>query len=382
MRYLFKDVPEACDNTLWIAERADVSIDFGDALLPNFPLPEGFTDDSSYLAHITWQGARERWGDDIPEATRARIQYELDTISTMGFSSYFLIVWDLIKHARDGGIRVGPGTRLGRRVRRCLRAQDHRSRPDPLRPAVRALPEPEPHLDARHRHGLRLPLPGRDDPLRGRALRPRPRRPDHHVRHDQGPQRGARRGPRPRVPVQRRRPHRQGHAAARHGPRHAAQVLLRAAPQVRRRLQGGVRAAGDVRHRHRRQEGRRRRQGPRGPEALRRHPRRRRRHHQGAAHRVPARAAQAGVRPAARALTRRHAVRDARRRGARPAEDGLPRPAQPRRHQRHRGHAARRRRRRTSTSTPSPSTTPRRSSCCSAARASACSSSRVGPCAA
>jgi DNA polymerase-3 subunit alpha len=109
MRYLFRDYPEACDNTLWIAERADVTIEFGDALLPNFELPEGFTDDTSYLAHVTWQGVRERWGDEVPESTKHRIQYELDTISTMGFSSYFLIVWDLIKHARDSGIRVGPG---------------------------------------------------------------------------------------------------------------------------------------------------------------------------------------------------------------------------------------------------------------------------------
>ena len=71
MRYLFREVPEACDNTLWIAERADVTIEFGDALLPNFPLPEGFTDDTGYLAHVTWQGVRERWGDDVPEADQA-----------------------------------------------------------------------------------------------------------------------------------------------------------------------------------------------------------------------------------------------------------------------------------------------------------------------
>ena len=227
-------------------------------------------------------------------------------------------------------------------MRGRLCAADHRPRSDPLRPAVRALPQPESHLDARHRHGLRLPLPGRDDPLRRRALRPRPRRPDHHVRHDQGPQRGARRGARARLPVQRRRPHRQGDAAARDGPRHTAQVLLRGAPEVRRRVQGGHRAARHVRRRSRRQEGRRRRQGVGEPEAVRRHPRRRRRHHQGAAHRVPAGAAQAGARPAPGAGASRHAVRDARRRGARSAEDGLPRPAQPRRDHRHGRDAARR----------------------------------------
>ena len=109
MRHLFREVPEACDNTLWIAERANVEISFGAPQLPNFPLPEGFTDDAGYLAHVTWEGARRRWGDTMPETARQRVQYELDTIAAMGFSSYFLIVWDLIRHAREGGIRVGPG---------------------------------------------------------------------------------------------------------------------------------------------------------------------------------------------------------------------------------------------------------------------------------
>ncbi|MGH9269924.1 MAG: PHP domain-containing protein, partial [Ilumatobacteraceae bacterium] len=109
MRHLFREVPEACDNTLWIAERANVDIDFGATQLPEFPLPDGFADDAAYLAHLTWEGVRQRWGDDAPEANRKRVQYELDVIATMGFSSYFLIVWDLIRHAREAGIRVGPG---------------------------------------------------------------------------------------------------------------------------------------------------------------------------------------------------------------------------------------------------------------------------------
>jgi DNA polymerase-3 subunit alpha len=123
MRYLFRELPEACDNTLWIAERADVEIEFGHALLPTFPLPEGFSSDTEYLAHITWEGARERWGDTMPESTKQRIQYELDTIAAMGFSSYFLIVWDLIRHARESGIRVGPGrgSAAGCAVAYCLR---------------------------------------------------------------------------------------------------------------------------------------------------------------------------------------------------------------------------------------------------------------------
>ncbi len=109
MRYLFSDVPEACDNTLWVAERADVEIEFGKPQLPNFPLPEGFTDAAAYLEHLTFEGARRRWGNDLPDAVVERLAFELKVIGDMGFSSYFLITWDLIKHARDTGIRVGPG---------------------------------------------------------------------------------------------------------------------------------------------------------------------------------------------------------------------------------------------------------------------------------
>jgi len=109
MRYLFRDVPEACDNTLWIAERANVDIEFGKPQLPDFPIPEGFADDAGYLDHLTWEGARRRWGDDLSPPVVERLAYELQVIKNMGFASYFLIVWDLIKHAKDAGIRVGPG---------------------------------------------------------------------------------------------------------------------------------------------------------------------------------------------------------------------------------------------------------------------------------
>ena len=109
MRHLFAEVPEACDNTLWIAERANVEIAFGKPQLPSFPLPEGVDDDGAYLRHLTFEGAKERWGDPLPEQVVERLAYELQVIESMGFSSYFLIVWDLIRHARESGIRVGPG---------------------------------------------------------------------------------------------------------------------------------------------------------------------------------------------------------------------------------------------------------------------------------
>ncbi len=126
MRYLFREVPAACDNTLWIAERANVDIEFGNAQLPEFPIPEGFADDAAYLAHLAWEGAAMRWGATLSTDAVERLAYELKVIADMGFSSYFLIVWDLIKHARDRDIRVGPGrgSAAGCAVAYCLRITD------------------------------------------------------------------------------------------------------------------------------------------------------------------------------------------------------------------------------------------------------------------
>ncbi len=122
MRDLFAELPEACDNSLWIAERCDVQIEFGKPLLPDFPLPEGFADDAAYLRHLTFEGAKARWGDPLPETVVERLAFELETIGNMGFSSYFLITWDLIRHAKSNGIRVGPGrgSAAGCAVAYCL----------------------------------------------------------------------------------------------------------------------------------------------------------------------------------------------------------------------------------------------------------------------
>ena len=109
MRELFAEVPSACDNTLWIAERSNLDIAFGESELPNFPIPEPFLDDADYLRHLTFEGATRRWGDPLPDGVVDRLTYELKVIGDMGFSSYFLIVWDLIRHARLHDIRVGPG---------------------------------------------------------------------------------------------------------------------------------------------------------------------------------------------------------------------------------------------------------------------------------
>ena len=109
MRHLWRELPEVCDNTLWIAERANVEIELGTYHLPVFPIPDRFATDTEYLEHLAWEGARMRWGENLPAEVVERVSYELGVVAQMGFSSYFLIVWDLIKHAKDSGIRVGPG---------------------------------------------------------------------------------------------------------------------------------------------------------------------------------------------------------------------------------------------------------------------------------
>ncbi len=131
MRSLFSGVEVACDNTLWIAERANVEIEFDKPELPEFPLPEGFVGQGDYLRHLTLVGARERYGNELPGEVVERIEYELGVIEHMGFSAYFLVVWDLIRYAREKGIRVGPGrgSAAGCCVAYCLRIVDL----DPIR---------------------------------------------------------------------------------------------------------------------------------------------------------------------------------------------------------------------------------------------------------
>ncbi|MGQ0616351.1 MAG: DNA polymerase III subunit alpha [Acidimicrobiia bacterium] len=159
MRWLFRELPEACDNTLRIAERASVTIEFGNPQLPDFPLPEGFASASDYLRHLTFEGAYQRWGATLPDTVVERLAYELAVIDDMGFSSYFLIVWDLIRHARDGDIRVGPGrgSAAGCAVAYCLRITDV----DPIRydllferflnPSRISMPDIDMDFDSRYR---------------------------------------------------------------------------------------------------------------------------------------------------------------------------------------------------------------------------------------
>ncbi|HEY5684450.1 MAG TPA: DNA polymerase III subunit alpha [Acidimicrobiia bacterium] len=160
MRALFPEerFPGACDNTLWIAERADVELEFGNILLPEFPVPPGETE-ATYLERLVYEGARARYGDPLGEQAEERIRHELKVIGEMGFPAYFLIVWDLIRFARENNIRTGPGrgSAAGSIVAYCLRITDL----DPIRygmiferflnPGRKQMPDIDMDFDERYR---------------------------------------------------------------------------------------------------------------------------------------------------------------------------------------------------------------------------------------
>ncbi len=159
MRQVFSDLIPACDNTLWIAERADVEIEFGKPLLPDFPIPDEYENADEYLQALTLEGAKARWGNPLSEEVADRLAFELKVISDMGFSSYFLITWDLIRYARERGIRVGPGrgSAAGCAVAYSLRITDL----DPIRydllferflnPSRISMPDIDMDFDSRYR---------------------------------------------------------------------------------------------------------------------------------------------------------------------------------------------------------------------------------------
>lgn len=122
MNDLFADIPEALDNTLEVLGKIEMyTINHG-PILPNFPLPEGFSDNDEYLRHLVYEGAKKRWGDKLSDEQKERIDFELDTIKNMGFPGYFLIVQDFINAGRQIGVSVGPGrgSAAGSAVAYCL----------------------------------------------------------------------------------------------------------------------------------------------------------------------------------------------------------------------------------------------------------------------
>ncbi|MGH3327489.1 MAG: DNA polymerase III subunit alpha, partial [Streptomycetales bacterium] len=108
MRHLWREVPEACDNTLLIAERCEVSFNEGADLMPRFPVPEGETEES-WLVKEVERGLARRHPEGVPEASRKQAEYEIEVVCQKGYPGYFLVVADLVRFAKENGIRVGPG---------------------------------------------------------------------------------------------------------------------------------------------------------------------------------------------------------------------------------------------------------------------------------
>ena len=129
LRSLFPDVPEAFENTVRIAERCNVEFTFGKYFLPEFKLPEGVTS-LSYLNQLCKEGFDELYGTAYPEYMQ-QLEYEIDMIEKMGFTDYFLIVWDFVRFAKSAGIPVGPGrgSAAGSMVTYCL----HITEIDPMK---------------------------------------------------------------------------------------------------------------------------------------------------------------------------------------------------------------------------------------------------------
>ena len=107
MADLFPYAPQALENTRKIADRCHVEIEFGVTKLPRYDVPEGYTS-WEYLNKLCREGLEQRY-QPVTQELRERLEHELDTIRTMGYVDYFLIVWDFIKYARDHDIMVGPG---------------------------------------------------------------------------------------------------------------------------------------------------------------------------------------------------------------------------------------------------------------------------------
>ncbi|MDY6065283.1 MAG: DNA polymerase III subunit alpha [Finegoldia sp.] len=124
MKALFRDNPEAIENTKKIADRCQVDLEFGNLHLPYFAIPQNYTN-FSYLQEMVYKGLEEKYGDENEEA-RERCDYELSVIKDMGYVDYFLIVCDFIKFAKGQGIPVGPGrgSAAGSIVSYCLDITD------------------------------------------------------------------------------------------------------------------------------------------------------------------------------------------------------------------------------------------------------------------
>jgi DNA polymerase-3 subunit alpha len=121
MKELFRQVPEAVENTVRIAEMCHLELEFGKTKLPRFPLPQGYESPDDYMVTLAREGLEQRYREITPEIEK-RLDYELGVIRQMGYAGYFLIVRDFTHFARENGIPVGPGrgSAAGSLVSYCL----------------------------------------------------------------------------------------------------------------------------------------------------------------------------------------------------------------------------------------------------------------------
>ncbi len=123
MREAFVDVPEAVDNAWRIAEQCDLELEFNRLLLPQIDIPDGLTS-QEYLERLCWEGFGRRYGSHRQDA-RVRLEYELSVVGQMEFADYFLVVWDIVSHARQQNILVGVrGSAAASAVLYCLDITD------------------------------------------------------------------------------------------------------------------------------------------------------------------------------------------------------------------------------------------------------------------
>ena len=322
MARAFAEWPEAIASTLEIAERCSVEIELGKQLIPSYPTPDG-SGEREYLRARVAEGLRLRYGDPPPAEAVERMEMELDVIDRMGFNAYFLIVWDFVRFAKENGIAVGPGrgSAAGSIVAYCLAITDV----DPLRYDL---------LFERFLNPERVSMPDIDIDfsVRGRE------RVMRYVTEKYGRESVAQ-----IVTFGKMFPRAATRDAARvlgfdygTGDRLAKLIpdpIMGRAPSFEECLRGGAAAAQGLRRGARGQADRRRRPGPRGDRAQLLDPRRGGRDRRPAAdgHRAAAARRRRHRRERRARLSHGHAVLDEADRGDRPAQDGLPRPAQPRR---------------------------------------------------
>jgi DNA polymerase-3 subunit alpha len=119
MHQLFADVPQACENTVAIADRCNVEFDLKKRHAPRFKPPDGSAPEE-FLTRLSYEGAKRRYGE-VTEQVKSRLDRELDVIESKGFASYFLIVWDFCRYAHENNIPVGArGSAVGTLVGYCL----------------------------------------------------------------------------------------------------------------------------------------------------------------------------------------------------------------------------------------------------------------------